>query len=232
MGAEFSFSDNDTAHLIQELLAEPAEAYTLPRVVQLAREAVSGCDFAGISIRRGRGKIETPAWTDEVVISLDGAQYDLNEGPCLDAVRGQDMIVMDDTATDPRWPRWGKHAAGLGVQSVLSVQLAGTQGVVGGLNLYSTRRAGFSDDALQIAQRYASLAGTAVSVVEEIEGLRTAMASRHLIGVAQGMVMMRYGLDEDQAFRFLVRTSQSANIKLRDIAERVIAELAQQRGKP
>ena len=52
------------------------------------------------------------------------------------------------------------------------------------------------------------------------------MATRHQIGMAQGMLMLRYGLNEDQAFHFLSRTSQDRNVKLRDIATRVVQELA------
>ena len=41
--------------------------------------------------------------------------------------------------------------------------------------------------------------------------------------------MLRYGLTEEQSFRFLSRNSQDANIKLREIAARVIDELGPQR---
>ncbi len=211
--------------LVRELLAEPEEDYALPRVLDGLMSLVTACDFAGISIRRGRGRVETPAHTDDVVMALDGAQYELNEGPCLDAIRVTDTVLIEDTSTDPRWPRWGPRAAELGARSVLSVRLATGAQVVGGLNMYSTRPSAFDEDAVQIAHRYAEPAGTAVAVVERVEGLRTAIQTRHLIGMAQGMLMLRYGLDEEQSFAFLARTSQQQNVKLRDIAGRVIEEL-------
>jgi AmiR/NasT family two-component response regulator len=34
--------------------------------------------------------------------------------------------------------------------------------------------------------------------------------------------MQRYGLNEDRAFAFLVRASQSGNIKVRDIAQQLV----------
>lgn len=34
--------------------------------------------------------------------------------------------------------------------------------------------------------------------------------------------MERYGLDSDRAFAFLVRVSQSGNVKLRDVADGII----------
>ncbi len=59
----------------------------------------------------------------------------------------------------------------------------------------------------------------------ELEHLRVALASRETIGIAKGMLMLRYGLNEEQAFSYLSRTSQHNNVKLRDVAAQVIAEL-------
>jgi AmiR/NasT family two-component response regulator len=57
-----------------------------------------------------------------------------------------------------------------------------------------------------------------------VEGLRTAMRSRHLIGIAQGMLMERHGLSQDAAFEVLRRYSQIHNVKLRDVAAEVAAQ--------
>ncbi len=62
-------------------------------------------------------------------------------------------------------------------------------------------------------------------VQSELGHLRTALESRERIGIAKGMLMARYGLNEDQAFAFLSRTSQDRNVKLRDVAGQVIEEL-------
>jgi GAF domain-containing protein len=216
----------DYGELVRELLSAPTEEYTLARVIEVAVRTVPGCEFAGISVRRGRGVVQTPAWVGDQVPALDGAQYELDEGPCLDAIRVQETVVIDDTRSDPRWPRWGPQAAELGALSVLSVRLSTSKEVVGGLNLYSSRLAAFDEDSVQIAHRYAVHASTAVAVTEQMEGLRTALATRHQIGMAQGMLMLRYGLDEDQAFQFLARVSQQSNARLRDVAIRMASELA------
>ena len=61
---------------------------------------------------------------------------------------------------------------------------------------------------------------------EEIEQLKAGLISRQMIGVAQGMLMLRYSLTLDRSFEYLSRRSQDENIKLRLVAERVIAELS------
>jgi AmiR/NasT family two-component response regulator len=45
-----------------------------------------------------------------------------------------------------------------------------------------------------------------------------------VIGQAIGIVMERYQLDEDKAFGFIIRLSQSENIKARVIAEQLVTE--------
>jgi hypothetical protein len=49
-------------------------------------------------------------------------------------------------------------------------------------------------------------------------------ARRAVIDQAIGMLMLRYGLAADAAFRLLTKLSQESNIKLRIIAERVVAD--------
>jgi len=56
----------------------------------------------------------------------------------------------------------------------------------------------------------------------EIAHLRVAVASRTVIGQAQGVLMERYGLGPDEAFAVLRRYSQDRNIKLVDIAREIV----------
>jgi hypothetical protein len=72
---------------------------------------------------------------------------------------------------------------------------------------------------------FAAQASTAVAVIEQMEVGGTGMQTGHLIGMAQGMLILRYGVDEDQSFRFLSRIAQQFHIKLRDGAARVLAVL-------
>jgi AmiR/NasT family two-component response regulator len=61
-----------------------------------------------------------------------------------------------------------------------------------------------------------------MSAARLVSGLQTAVQSRHLIGVAQGILMNRYELTLEQSFEVLRRFSSQANIKLRDLATTVI----------
>lgn len=57
----------------------------------------------------------------------------------------------------------------------------------------------------------------------QIENLQAALETRHIIGLAQGILMCRYGLTEDQAFAYLSRISQDSNVRVRELARRLVA---------
>ncbi|MCW2783533.1 MAG: hypothetical protein JWP74_50, partial [Marmoricola sp.] len=68
-----------------------------------------------------------------------------------------------------------------------------------------------------------SHAAATIMSVRERENLREAVEGRTVIGQAQGILMERFDLDADRAFSVLRRFSQTENIKLRQVAELVIA---------
>jgi len=148
----------------------------------------------------------------------------VGEGPCLDSIWEDDTHVIDDLRSDARWPRWAPLAADLGVRAVLSVRMPGPQGVVGALNLYSREPGPFDDDDIDSAHAMASQAGMVLWAQSEHLGLRSAMQSRHVIGLAQGILMARHGLTPEVAFGVLRRFSSQENLKLREVAERLVRE--------
>lgn len=65
---------------------------------------------------------------------------------------------------------------------------------------------------------FASHAAVAFADAQQLDQLALALDSRDLIGQAKGILMERYHLTPDQAFRVLVRGSKHSNRKLRDVA--------------
>jgi hypothetical protein len=63
---------------------------------------------------------------------------------------------------------------------------------------------------------------TVESLEKELAEMVEALRSRSVIEQAKGMVMLRYGLDEDIAFRVLVRWSSIYNVKLRTVAATLV----------
>jgi len=86
----------------------------------------------------------------------------------------------------------------------------------------------FDAPALEIAAILAIHATSALEQAKLVAGLRSAMQSRHVIGIAQGVLAVRYGIAYDTAFDVLRRLSNDLNVKLKDLAQQV----ADQRGLP
>jgi hypothetical protein len=207
-----------------ELLDQPEEDPTIERIVEKAAQVIPGCDFCGCSIRRGK-HAETPASTDPIADKVDQLQYDLGEGPCLDAIWVDDVYVIDDVREDGRWPRWARATEDLGVRSILSVRLATSADTLGSLNLYARNPHAFGPDTVDLAQAYGALAASALGAARKVTQLQRALETRHRIGLAQGILMVQYRMTENGAFELLRRYSQEHNVKLRDVASEVVASL-------
>jgi GAF domain-containing protein len=217
------------ARLSMELLQEADSGQTLQRVVDRARDCVPNATHSGIFLRQPDGSVESPALTDPLVSKLDLLQTELSEGPCLEALEDDQTFVIDDTTTESRWANWCQGAADAGVRSVLSVRMATPSHLGSCLNIYSGTVQAFDEDAVLTAQIYATHAGNAITATDQRDQLNTALQTRHVIGVAQGLLMQRYGITEPAAFQVLARHSQDRNVKLRAVA-RELLELAERSG--
>jgi hypothetical protein len=65
---------------------------------------------------------------------------------------------------------------------------------------------------------------TSLGACPDCLGLKVAVLSRDVIGQAKGLVACASESTSDEAFKMLVRASQRENVKLRDIAMRVVAD--------
>ena len=210
------------AEVSQHLLPDGNGGLTTELVVQRALDVVPKADGCGLTLRGRRGVLGTAASTSKQVSQADQAQYDLDEGPCLESAEGAGSFRSHDLAADTRWSLWSPRAVEIGFRSVLSIRLSTDREEIGAINLYAEDPHAFGDDAVNVAEVYASLAASALSQAKLVEGLRTAVDSRHQIGVAQGILMARYELSTGQAFEVLRRLSNDHNLPLRQVATRIV----------
>ncbi|MET7617845.1 ANTAR domain-containing protein [Streptomyces sp. NPDC005408] len=57
---------------------------------------------------------------------------------------------------------------------------------------------------------------------EEVEGLRRALRTHPVIDMARGIIMATASCTPNEAWQVLVHVSQHTNVKLRDIAQRIV----------
>jgi GAF domain-containing protein len=210
------------AALAAELQQEPDEAVTSLAIVTRMRALVPEADQVSLTIRTPRGH-KTLASSDAVAQEADALQYALGEGPCVEIADTGGWLRSGDVSSDSRYPAWGPRAAGLGVGSLLAVAVTDRDEPMGALNLYSGTTGAFADrDVVDLALVYAVHATTALSSARRASTLQTAVSSRHVIGMAQGIAMERYGIDQHQSFELLRRLSSTTNVKLRDVATQIV----------
>ncbi|WP_257027742.1 MULTISPECIES: GAF and ANTAR domain-containing protein [unclassified Streptomyces] len=217
----------EMASMARDLLAQDSVGTTLEHITGAATQHVAGCDAAGILLLHGK-RVETLAPTHDLVVESDQLQERLAEGPCFDAARTSTrervFRVSDFTTEQPRWPAYAARARDLGVGSMMGFLLYTDDEDLGALNLYSHRAGAFTDDSETAGWLLASHAAVAFSSARSHAQMEQAMATRHLIGEAMGILMGSHRLTEEQAFDVLRRYSQAKNIKLREVARRVCEE--------
>jgi len=228
-GAAMVSEDRDfdarLASLARERLNEPDVQHTVQRVVDAAAANLDGDVWASVSLVKERREVETPAVSDDRAGRADQLQYELGQGPCLDAIWEQETFQIDDMTTSEHYPRWSRAVAQeTGIRSSLSLQLFtdAEQNSLGALNLYSPQLRAFDAETRGEGLAFAAQAAVALRSAQTEQHLRTAMATRTLIGQAQGILMERLKITPDQAFAVLSRVSQERNEKLREVARRLV----------
>ena len=210
------------------LLSEEDQETTLRRVADLAVRGIGDCEAVGVTLFDG-DKATTRAATGGLVYEVDHYQYDIGEGPCLTAIEHQEMIAVEDMATEQRWPRFCRHAADRGTHSSLSFPLLVRGESLGALNLYARRSQAFTLADRETGAMFATQAAVALAnaqtyaaSVRLARGLHEALDSRAVIDQAIGILIGRNGYNQRLAFEALRVASQSENRKLKHVAENIV----------
>jgi transcriptional regulator with GAF, ATPase, and Fis domain len=213
------------SELIRDIQQSPhAEVDTV--LGELAESGVSyipGAQHAGITIASRDGKLHTAAATSEYPALLDKFQQRCGEGPCLSAAWEQHIIKVDDVETEQRWPAYCRDTRDeTPIRSIMAFQLYADNKTMGALNFYAEKPYAFDAEAVESGLIVATHAALAWNLLRRDQQLRSALASRDLIGQAKGMLMERFKIDAVQAFEVLKRLSQNSNTPLVDIAHDIV----------
>ena len=102
---------------------------------------------------------------------------------------------------------------------------------LGTITWYPQGSAALTNADVRLLEDFAALAAVVLAnaraywdLHEVASGLQAAMQSRAVIEQAKGKLMAREGCTADEAFTMLARASQRENVKLRELARRVVLE--------
>ena len=210
------------AELSRSLVPKPSLDEILAEVTSAAVDLITGVDTAGILLLEGNGKFRSVATTSDLPYEIDLLQMTFDEGPCVQAALSDTEVRTDDFRLDTRWPRYSPAVVKLGVRSGLSFKLYTAEHTAGALNLFGFQPMTWNDEAETIGTVLAAHAAAAIIATQTKSQLNAALLSRDRIGQAKGIIMERFNVDAVRAFEMLRQLSQEGNVKLTDIARRVI----------
>ena len=192
---------------------------------------VSGC--WAVVLDELDGELRFVAASDAVGRKLATLHGELGEGPCLEAARsGERVLVPDLGARDAaeRFPRFAAQALAGGVSAVYSFPLRNVDQQVGSVGLFNVAPAELDELDVELAQLLADL--TTASIVaahryQQVSGL-AAGAQQHLADAAvleqaKGRLSVQLGVQPDHALAYLQRYILASGGSLREAAEQVSA---------
>jgi GAF domain-containing protein len=211
-------------------MAELARATAVPRsvddvladVTTTAKELIEGVDLAGVLLLGKANSFETVAQTSDLMFQLDELQTRYNEGPCYAAALDEIVVRIDDFRDEPRFPKFAPAVVELGVRSALSFKLYTADRTAGALNLFGFEPKLWDSEAETVGMVLAGHAAAAILASREGDQLKSALSTRDRIGQAKGIIMERFGVDDVGAFAMLRELSQESNVKLIEVAQKVI----------
>lgn len=158
-------SESRRLEILAQLVA--AEEAGTQGICAVCRDA-TGATGAGIMLMSASTSQGSICTTDDVSALIEKLQYDLGEGPCIDAYSTDAPVAEPDLVAParPRWPAFAPPATAAGARAVFGFPLRVGAARIGALNLYRDRAGGLSDSQHADALIVADVAARAVLVMQ------------------------------------------------------------------
>lgn len=215
---------------LQDLLLESQDFESFLLDLTLYSATLLGTDapiLCAISVQRN-GKAFTVASSDAQARLLDERQYELDDGPCLSALRTGHTVQVDDLRTDQRWNRYFEATRSTGVRSVLAVPIDAGEEASAALNCYAPRAAAFGPDTQAAIEWYAQSLSRPLRLALLVhpslqqpaypEELRAALRSRATMDAALALVMAHTRSSREAAITLLEEAARTRKVRLPALA--------------
>jgi len=198
-------------------------------VTTLADATVVNTDGVSVTLER-HGRLMTVAASNDVVLRMDGHQYDTGQGPCLAAKADNQRYYVESLDDEARWPAFVPLALEQGIRSILSSPLKTADRPLGALNIYSNTQRAFGDDQQKLAALFAMQASEILSSAradltdEQLDKrFADAQATRQTIARAEGVLMQRHDVGPTSAVMMLHTAARNTGLTVLEYATQVLA---------
>ena len=193
---------------------------------------VTGVSGAGIMLMSGDGPRGSVCTTNEASALLEQLQFELGEGPGVDAFHQEQPVLEPDLAAPitPRWLAFTGPALEAGARAVFGFPIQAGAVRLGALNLYCDRPGSLTDHQHADARVMADVAALAVLVMQAnappgrlAAELELGGDFHYIVHQASGMVAAELEVSVDQALIRLRAYAFGNDRPLAEVVEDVIA---------
>lgn len=215
----------DAASLLR--LSGSSQPRSLNQLATLAARQLPACAGATAALWRD-GELLLMSATHPELPGLIHVQVSARRGPLIDALAGTDPVTAEDTLAEDRWPEFAAAALRCGVRCCVTFVYRSGQDAVT-MSLYGVRPRALAIDQLEFAELLMAFGGAALGNAARYGDARRAARqlldgaeSRAVVDQAKGMLMQAFGCSADSALARMRRISQERNMKVTEVASRII----------
>ena len=233
---EVAVSEGESRDLSAELaqaagdllsLAGASESRAMHRLVELAARHVPGCSGA-TAVLWHEDEATLTAASHPDLSELAEVQLARRRGPIIDAVTEGKQISCPDTLSEERWPEYTSRALSMGVRSSLTlVHVSGRLALT--MTMYATRpkvldasRAPVGELLIAFGSAVMRNTSTYDAAQRTVRQLSEGADSRAVVDQAKGILMVGLSCSADEALRRMREISQTRQIKVTEVARRIV----------
>ena len=187
-------------------------------------------DAAAVLVRSPGGDLEVLASTSHRATDLEMYQVQVDEGPCVDALRGGSAVeALGPDAIVDRWPVAGPAVAASGYATVHATPLRWRGETFGALNVFRVAASALGQPGVAACRALADAATVLLVTNGRFEpdhlaqSLEEALEARAVVEQAKGALAHARGLDLAGAFDALLELAAQEDMGLGQVAQRVMA---------
>ena len=220
---------------VADTLVDEFDLLEFLHMLAVRAQTLVDASAVGLLLADQRGELQFMAASHETARLLELLQLQNDEGPCLEAYRtGEPVIVGDLRTAAERWPHFEAAATEAGIRSVHAFPLRLRREVIGAMNVFG-QESGLTLDETdeQIVQALADVAAIALLQERTIhrgeiltEQLQSALNSRIVIEQAKGVLSQALNVDVDEAFTLLRSYARRGGRRLGEVAQLVVTDLS------
>ena len=190
-------------------------------------------DGAGLMLADAEHHLRNVAVSDERLAHLEELQVRHQEGPCIAAFDGKELVRAEDLASDQRWPAFSQAAVARGVRAVLASPLPYNQDAVGVVAVLSEKSRPWSAEGELALLAFTDLA--ALMIASMMQGqqqselalqLQGALDTRAVIEQAKGVLMGQRGLSAQAAYEQIRAQARAQRRKIAAVSADVVRDAA------